>query len=84
MPQVPIHSVAAHPRVQARAATLDLAERHGRTASAAGLYISLVVIYGWFGGMKFTAYEAEGLTALVGNSPLLSWTYSLFSVRDFS
>ncbi len=42
------------------------------------------MIYGWFGGMKFTAYEAEGLTGLVGNSPLLSWTYSIFSVRDFS
>uniref|UniRef100_UPI00249F4E87 YkgB family protein n=1 Tax=Sinorhizobium psoraleae TaxID=520838 RepID=UPI00249F4E87 len=61
-----------------------MAEHHGRTVSAAGLYISLVVIYGWFGGMKFTAYEAEGLTGLVGNSPLLSWSYSLFSVRDFS
>lgn len=84
MPRVPIRSVAAYPRTQARAASLDLAERHGRTVGAAGLYISLVVIYGWFGGMKFTAYEAEGLTALVGNSPLLSWTYSLFSVRDFS
>jgi uncharacterized membrane protein YkgB len=34
--------------------------------------------------MKFTAYEAEGLTGLVGNSPLLSWAYSLFSARVFS
>lgn len=84
MPHVPIRSAAAHSRAQARAVSLDLAEHHGRTVSAAGLYISLVVIYGWFGGMKFTAYEAEGLTGLVGNSPLLSWTYSLFSVRDFS
>lgn len=84
MPHVPIGSAASHPRAQARAVSLDLAEHHGRTVSAAGLYISLVVIYGWFGGMKFTAYEAEGLIGLVGNSPLLSWTYSLFSVRDFS
>lgn len=84
MPRVPIYSTAAYPRSQARAASLDLAERHGRTVAAASLYISLVVIYGWFGGMKFTAYEAEGLTGLVGNSPLLSWTYSLFSARDFS
>lgn len=86
MPHVPIRSVAAHPSIQARAATysLDLADRHGRALTAAGLYISLVVIYGWFGGMKFTAYEAEGLVGLVGNNPLLSWTYSLFSVRGFS
>ncbi|MGK9202835.1 YkgB family protein [Sinorhizobium meliloti] len=84
MPHVPIRSAAAHRRAQTRAAFLDAAEHHGRAVSAAGLYISLVVIYGWFGGMKFTAYEAEGLTGLVGNSPLLSWTYSIFSVRDFS
>ncbi|THK36443.1 DUF417 family protein [Ensifer sp. MPMI2T] len=85
MSHVPIRSIAARPRVQARAASsLDLVESHGQAVTAAGLYASLVVIYGWFGGMKFTAYEAEGLTGLVGNSPLLSWTYSLFSVRDFS
>lgn len=86
MPHVPIHSVAAHPSIRARAASysLDLADRHGRTLTAAGLYISLVVIYGWFGGMKFTAYEAEGLTGLVGNSPLVGWMYTLFSVRGFS
>ena len=86
MPRIPIHRDAAYPSIQARAATysLDLVERHGRTAAAMGLYISLVVIYGWFGGMKFTAYEAEGLTGLVGNNPLLSWTYSLFSARNFS
>ncbi|MCV9962728.1 YkgB family protein [Pararhizobium sp. BT-229] len=86
MPNVPIHSVAAHPSIQARAVSysLDLADRHGRTLTAAGLYISLVVIYGWFGGMKFTAYEAEGLTGLVGNSPLVGWMYTIFSVRGFS
>ena len=68
---------------RARAVFLDLVDRYGQTVTTAGLYASLAVIYFWFGGMKFTAYEAEGLTGLVGNSPLLSWTYSLFSVRDF-
>ncbi|MDI7864660.1 YkgB family protein [Rhizobiaceae bacterium n13] len=63
---------------------LDRVERRSRTAVTAGKYASLAAIYGWFGGMKFTAYEAEGLVGLVGNSPLLSWTYSLFSVRGFS
>ncbi|QRM36067.1 YkgB family protein [Microvirga sp. VF16] len=78
-------SVAAYPSSQARAAILlDLVDRHGRTATTAGLYASLVVVYAWFGGMKFTAYEAEGLTGLVGNSPLLSWVYPIFGVRGFS
>ena len=52
--------------------------------SRAGLYVSLAIIYAWFGGMKFTEYEANGLVPLVENSPLLSWFYALFSVRGFS
>ena len=49
-----------------------------------GIFASLAVIYFWFGGMKFTAYEAEGLVPLVQNSPLVSWMYDIFSVRGFS
>jgi uncharacterized membrane protein YkgB len=49
-----------------------------------GLYASLAIIYAWFGSMKFTEYEAQGLVPLVENSPLLSWFYTLFSVRGFS
>jgi len=49
-----------------------------------GIFAALAVIYFWFGGMKFTAYEAQGLVPLVGNSPLLSWMYSIFPVRGFS
>jgi uncharacterized membrane protein YkgB len=52
--------------------------------SRLGLYASLAIIYAWFGGMKFTEYEAQGLVPLVENSPLLSWFYALFSVRGFS
>lgn len=52
--------------------------------SRAGLYLSLAIIYAWFGGMKFTDYEAKGLVPLVENSPLLSWFYALLSVRGFS
>jgi len=51
---------------------------------AYGVFASLAVIYFWFGGMKFTAYEAQGLVPLVENSPLLSWMYDIFSVRGFS
>ena len=49
-----------------------------------GIYFALAVIYFWFGGMKFTHYEAEGLVPLVSNSPFLGWVYDLFSVDLFS
>jgi reactive chlorine resistance protein C len=45
---------------------------------------SLVLVLLWIGGMKFTAYEAEGISGFVSNSPLMSWAYSIFSVRTFS
>ena len=57
---------------------------YAEPVSRAGLYVSLAIIYAWFGGMKFTAYEANGLVPLVENSPLVSWFYALFSVRGFS
>ena len=46
--------------------------------------IGLVVVLLWIGGLKFTAYEAEGIIVLVENSPLLYWVYSTFSTRTFS
>ncbi|WP_419708347.1 YkgB family protein [Pseudomonas sp. NFX224] len=48
------------------------------------IYFALAVIYFWFGGMKFTHYEAEGLVPLVSNSPLLGWVYQIFSFDLFS
>ena len=44
----------------------------------------LVVVVGWIGLMKFTAYEAEGIRLYVTNSPLMSWVYGYLSVRGFS
>src|SRR3954465_14781244 len=44
----------------------------------------LVIVVGWIGLMKFTAYEAEGIRPFVAHSPLLSWVYGLMSVRGFS
>jgi uncharacterized membrane protein YkgB len=37
----------------------------------------LVVVLLWIGGMKFTAYEAEGIRPMVANSPLMGWVYGL-------
>lgn len=86
MSRTSVHKSAENPSVRAQAAlsTLDRVERHSQTVAAVGLYGSLAIIYSWFGGMKFTSYEAEGLVGLVSNSLFLSWTYSLFSVEGFS
>ena len=44
----------------------------------------LAVIILWIGFMKFTAYEAEGISPLAANSPLMSWAHSLAGARGFS
>ena len=44
----------------------------------------LVVVLGWIGAMKFTAYEAEGIKGLVETSPLMSWMYKVFSLQATS
>jgi len=59
----------------------------GRTLEGVGEKIiryGLVAILLWVGALKFTAYEAEGIQGLVANSPLLSWGYSVLSVRGFA
>jgi reactive chlorine resistance protein C len=44
----------------------------------------LVIVIAWFGVLKFTAYEAQGIQPLVASSPFMSWLYDVFSVRTFS
>ena len=44
----------------------------------------LAVVVAWIGLMKFTAYEAEGISRYVANSPLMSWVYGFMSHRGFS
>jgi reactive chlorine resistance protein C len=44
----------------------------------------LVLVLGWIGAMKFTAYEAEGIKSLVETSPLMSWIYKVFSLQAAS
>ena len=48
------------------------------------LRYGLVLVIGWIGLMKFTAYEANGIEPLVVHSPLLGWTYHFLTVRQFS
>lgn len=44
----------------------------------------LVIVIAWYGGLKFMAYEAEGIQPLVSASPLMGWLYDIFSVHTFS
>jgi uncharacterized membrane protein YkgB len=44
----------------------------------------LAVIFLWFGAMKFTDYEAQGIAPFVANSPLVGWWHSLLGVSGTS
>lgn len=59
----------------------------GARAEALGshaLRYGLVLILLWIGGMKFTAYEAEGIRPFIENSPFFAWTYPVFGVQGMS
>jgi len=55
-----------------------------RLVAKAGPYVALAVIYAWFGGMKFTDYEANAIKGLIANSPFLSLIYEFLSVHGAS
>ena len=81
------HTTARPGVAPAAAGTALDAGRLGDRLRAAGVHATrygLVVVLLWIGGMKFTAYEAEGIKPLVANSPLMGWAYGLLSVTAFS
>lgn len=59
---------------------IDRADAAGRIALRYGLVLILL----WIGGMKFTAYEAEGISPFVANSPLFAWTYPVLGKQGMS
>src|SRR3954454_24921796 len=69
-----------HTDARERSSLGSRAEEVGRELARYGL----AVVVGWIGLMKFTAYEAEGISPFVAHSPLLSWVYGPLSVRCFS
>jgi uncharacterized membrane protein YkgB len=76
-----MHGSASTPKVeQEHISTAQRVEAVGRELARYGL----VVVVGWIGVMKFTAYEAEGIRPFVANSPLMSWVYGFMSVGGFS
>ncbi len=66
-----------------KANILDRAGAYGDALSRAGSWAgtaTLVVIFLWFGSMKFIPFEAESLQPIISNNPLISWLYTLFGV----
>jgi uncharacterized membrane protein YkgB len=56
-----------------------------RTTAIAALVAryGLVIVLAWFGAMKFTSYESQGISHWVANSPLSSWAYDIMSIDAF-
>lgn len=50
-------------------------------AGALVMRYGLAIIFLWIGGMKFTAYEAQGIAPFVANSPLVSWWHALLGIQ---
>lgn len=48
------------------------------------LRYGLVLVLGWIGAMKFTAYEAEGIKPLLESSPLMAWMLRVMSLQAAS
>lgn len=62
-----------------------VAEKSGAPSShLAYLRWSLIIVFLWFGGMKFTAYEASGISPFIIHSPILLWLNDLVGVRGAS
>src|SRR6516162_4850380 len=69
-----------HTFAHAKSSLSSRAEAVGRELARYGL----VVVVAWIGLMKFTAYEADGISRYVAHSPLMSWVYGFMSHRAFS
>jgi len=63
----------------------QIAERSAGSLSVLALLRwALVVIFLWFGGMKFTSYEAAGIAPFIEHNPIMSWLHILFGVQGAS
>jgi reactive chlorine resistance protein C len=65
--------------------SMSIAERTvGPRGSLALLRWTLVIVFLWFGAMKFTSYEANGIAPFIAHSPIMSWLHLLFGVQGAS
>lgn len=71
--------------IQSASSGFAIAERStGAYTSQALLRWSLVIVFLWFGGMKFTGYEAHGIAPFIANSPFMSWLHTVFGIQGAS
>lgn len=49
-----------------------------------GMFVALAIVFLWFGGMKFTAYEAGAIEGLIANSPFISFLLGISSAQGAS
>jgi reactive chlorine resistance protein C len=70
-------------RYNVSAQRFAIADATTRLSSVLARY-GLVIVIAWFGAMKFTSYEAQGIQPLIAHSPFMSWLYNVFSVSTFS
>ena len=71
--RLPAHTSSARVPINSLQAIGEVLLRYG-----------LVLVIGWIGAMKFTAYEAAGIQPLVASSPLRRWLYQYLSVQAVS
>ncbi len=77
-------SQAIHPTAERDSAVVDNLADPMEMSSSVLLRYGLVLTLVWIGAMKFTAYEAEGISPFISNSPLFSWTYPVFGKQGIS
>jgi uncharacterized membrane protein YkgB len=64
---------------------MKIPERTSESLALFGLLRwALVIIFLWFGGMKFTSYEAYGIAPFIAHSPFMSWLHALFGIQGAS
>lgn len=56
--------------------------RHRGLAEAGGwaAHYALVIIFLWFGLLKFTDFEASGIAPLIMNSPFVGWLHGMLGI----
>ncbi len=79
-------SGSASPMTTVRPAAADPLEAGARIMriGTTVMRYGLVLIFLWFGAMKFTSYEATGIAPFIANSPLVGWWHSTLGIQGAS
>ncbi len=83
---IQVHSKSANANSQAQLSWAASLPSYADKVDAIGRHTvryGLVAVILYVAAMKFTAYEAQAISGLVSNSPLLAWVYQIFDIRTF-